>query len=358
MSIPSHAIDTFGRFGTLGLCLLCLNCGASDGDGKKSNRAGTGGAEAGGSASADGGESANGGQTSAGGQLSGSGGQSPGSGGQASGSGGQASGTGGLTSGTGGASTGDTVAIDGLRCGGGLDSMLQSPYTMIGGRQVFIDYPCGLAKGTPVTFIFLLHGTQSVEDGKHYIREYSKLGENAQKYNFIVATPKAIGSQWGNGDNGQDAPHLKAVGEWVYSTFKDLDIRQMWVGGHSWGAAYSLNFVCLPEYADKARGLLFMSGGANLPACADKLSIIATVGETDIVPGQPDQTAPATKHGCSARAERQMGQDKISEWPNCSKGWVAQDWLMLGKGHGFDPKDWPDADMTTAIAEAIHSTQP
>jgi pimeloyl-ACP methyl ester carboxylesterase len=223
---------------------------------------------------------------------------------------------------------------------------------------VFIDYPCGLPTGTPVTFIFNLHGTQSVEDGKHYIREYTKLGDNAQKYHFIVATPKAIGSQWGNGDGGKDAPHLAEVAKWVYSTFTGFDIRQMWVAGHSWGASYALNFVCLPEYADKARGLLFMSGGANLPACADRLSIIATVGETDIVPGQPDQTAPATKHGCSARSERTMGQDKISEWANCSKGWVAQDWLMLGKGHGFDPKDWPDTDMTTAIAEAIRSTQP
>jgi hypothetical protein len=53
-----------------------------------------------------------------------------------------------------------------------------------------------------------------------------------------------------------------------------------------------------------------------------------------------------------------MGQDKVSEWANCDKGWVHQDYLMLGKGHGFNPIDWPDADMTTAIAEAIHATQP
>lgn len=340
------------RFGVLGLCFCCLHCGAGDSDGKKPNPAGAAGASGGMQAVGSGGQS-----SSTGGQVSAAGGQTTGSGGQVPGSGGQAPGTGGNT-GTGGAAPGGGVAIAGLRCGGTFDDKLATPYTMIGGRQVFIDYPCGKPKGTPVTFIFNLHGTQSVEDGKHYIREYTKLGDNAQKYNFVVATPKAIGSQWGNGDGGKDAPHLAEVGKWVYSTFADFDIRQMWVTGHSWGAAYSLKFVCLPEYAGKARGLLFMSGGASLPACADQLSIIATVGETDIVPGQPDQTAPATKHGCGARSERTLGKDNISEWANCSKGWVHQDWLMLGKGHGFDPKDWPDTDMTTAIAEAIHATQP
>jgi poly(3-hydroxybutyrate) depolymerase len=250
------------------------------------------------------------------------------------------------------------VVIDGVRCGGMLDDKLASPYTMISSRKVFVDYPCDLEAGSPVTFVLNLHGTQSVEDGKHYIREYNKLGENAQKYNFVVATPIAIGSQWGNGDNGQDAPYLAATVDWVYSSFAGYDIKQMWVTGHSWGAAYSLSFVCKPEYEDKIRGLLFMSGGANLPACADRLSIIATVGETDIVPGQPEQTMIAAGHGCDARSERTMGQDNVSEWANCDRGWVHQDYLMLGKGHGFDPKDWPDADMTTAIAEAIHATQP
>jgi poly(3-hydroxybutyrate) depolymerase len=250
------------------------------------------------------------------------------------------------------------LVIDGLRCGGTLDDKLSSPYTMITDRKVFIDYPCDLEKGSPVTFVLNLHGTQSVEDGKHYIREYNKLGENAQKYNFVVATPNAIGSQWGNGDNGQDAPHLADVVEWVYSSFSGYDIKQMWVTGHSWGAAYSLSFVCKPEYEEKIRGLLFMSGGASLPACADRLSIIATVGETDIVPGQPDQSTIAAGHGCDARSERMMGQDNVSEWANCDRGWVHQDYLMLGKGHGFDPRDWPDTDMTTAIAEAIHATQP
>jgi hypothetical protein len=114
---------------------------------------------------------------------------------------------------------GGSVAIDGLRCGGGLDDTLQSPFIMITDRQVFVDYPCDLPKGTPVTFVLNLHGTQTVEDGKHYIREYNKLGVNAQEYHFVVATPKAIGSQWGNGDDGQDAPHLTDVVSWVYDNF-------------------------------------------------------------------------------------------------------------------------------------------
>jgi hypothetical protein len=250
------------------------------------------------------------------------------------------------------------VVIDSVRCGAMLDDNLASPFTMVDDRKVFVDYPCDLEAGSPVTFVLNLHGTQSVEDGKHYIREYNKLGENSQKYGFVVATPISIGSQWGRGDNGQDAPYLAHVVDWVYSSFSGYDINQMWVTGHSWGAAYSLEFVCKPEYEDKIRGLLFMSGGASLPMCADRLSIIATVGETDIVPGQPDQSTIAAAHGCDPRSERMMGQDKVSEWANCDRGWVHQDYLMLGKGHGFNPIDWPDADMTTAIAEAVHATQP
>lgn len=255
------------------------------------------------------------------------------------------------------AGTGPLV-IDGVKCGGALDDMLAPPYTLIMNRKVYIDYPCDLPKGTPVTFILNLHGTQDTESGKSYIRVYNRLGPNAQKYNFVVATPIAVTSQWGNGDNGQDAPYLAATVDWIYSSFSAFKIKQMWVTGHSWGAAYSLSYVCKPEYADRIRGLLFMSGGAGLPDCADRLSIIATVGETDIVPGQPDQSTIASGHGCAARSERKLGMDNVSEWASCSSGWVHQDWLMLGKGHGFVPTDWPDDDMVNSIAASIQATQP
>jgi hypothetical protein len=261
------------------------------------------------------------------------------------------------SNGTAGTSSGTGVSVPGVACGGVLDAKLLTPYATITDRMVFIDYPCDLPKGSPVTFVLNLHGTQD-GDGKKYIRFYNKLGQNAQKFSFVVATPIAITTQWGNGDNGQDAPHLKDVVKWVYDNFADYDIKQMWVTGHSWGAAYSLTFVCLPDWADKIRGLLFMSGGSSLPACADKLSIIATVGETDIVPGQPDQSAIAAKHGCDTKSERTLGMDNITEWANCSPGWVHRNYLMLGKGHGFVPQDWPDMAMTDEIAQSIHDTQP
>jgi hypothetical protein len=324
------------RFAVLGLCFFSLDCGSDKAASSGANHAsgGAGTTDAGGSGVSE----ATGG---AGATASGGGGATGASGSNASA----------------GASSGSSVAVDGVACGGVLDAKLLTPYATITNRMVFIDYPCDLPKGSPVTFVLNLHGTQD-GDGKKYIRFYNKLGQNAQKFSFVVATPIAITTQWGNGDNGQDAPHLKDVVNWVYEKFSDYDIKQMWVTGHSWGAAYSLGFVCLPEYTDKIRGLLFSSGGSSLPACADRLSIIATVGETDIVPGQPDQTAIAAKHGCAAKSERQLGMDNITEWADCSPGWVHRNYLMLGKGHGFVPQDWPDVAMTDEIAQSIHDTQP
>jgi predicted esterase len=300
------------RFAAVGFCLLSVHCGT---EGAASSGAKVGSGGAGGSS----GDVASGGADAA----------APGAG----------------------------VAIDGVACGGVLDDKLLTPYATITDRMVFIDYPCNLPKGSPVTFVLNLHGTQD-GDGKKYIRFYNKLGPNAQQFSFVVATPLAITTQWGNGDNGQDAPHLKDVVNWVYEKFADYDIKQMWVSGHSWGAAYALSFVCLPDYADKIRGLLFMSGGSSLPACADKLSIIATVGETDIVPGQPDQSGIASMHGCDAQSARTLGMDNITEWASCSPGWVHRNYLMLGKGHGFVPQDWPDMAMTDEIAQSVHDTQP
>jgi pimeloyl-ACP methyl ester carboxylesterase len=249
------------------------------------------------------------------------------------------------------------VEIPGVACGGVLDANVQTPFTQIGGRQVYIDYPCKKAKGTAVTFILNLHGTMQQETGRHYIRGYFPTYKFMDSHNLIVATPKSVVSQWGNGDGGRDEPHLMEVVNWMYTNFAGFDIRQMWVVGHSWGAMYARTFACKAEFTDKVHGVVLMSGGASMPACADRLAALGTVGETDIVKGELTQAAAASGHGCSAQQTMNLGNNVITHWPGCMKGWVHKDYLMLGKGHGFNPVDWPDDGMNADMVEAIVSTR-
>jgi hypothetical protein len=104
-------------------------------------------------------------------------------------------------------------------------------------------------------------------------------------------------------------------------------------------------------------GVVLMSGGAGMQACADRISVMATVGELDIVVGQPDQTATATAHGCEAQADHMVDNNVVTEWASCDPGWVHKNYFMNGKAHGFDPVDWPEEAMNDDMAAAILSTR-
>lgn len=250
------------------------------------------------------------------------------------------------------------VLVPGVACGSPLDSTTYlPPIVELGGRQVFIDYACGKPEGTPVTFILNLHGTMDLEEGKIYQRGYLPAYNYTASHDFVIATPKAITSQWGNGDGGQDLPHLLETIDWVYASFAAFDIQQMWVVGHSWGAMYARDFVCRAELADRISGVVLMSGGSGAPPCAERVSIIGTVGETDIVPGEVDQTAAAVGHGCGPATTFMIGNTSVTDFPSCSPGWVHRNYFMLGKGHGFDPADWPEQAMIDDLVDAIRSTR-
>jgi hypothetical protein len=290
--------------------------------------------------------------------MGGSGNTGAGGSGNAGAGGSGAAGSGG-TAGSGGAggSGGPNVDIPGVACGGVLDANVMTPFATIGGRQVFIDYPCKKPQRTAVTFILNLHGTFQQESGKHYIRGYFPTYKYLDTHNFIIATPKSVVSQWGNGDGGRDEPHLMEVVNWMYQTFSGFDIKQMWVVGHSWGAMYTRTFACKTEFQSKVKGVVLMSGGAGMPSCASRLAVMGTVGETDIVTGELTQAATAMGHGCGAQQVMNLGNNRVTQWPNCMPGWVHKNYFMLGKGHGFDPKDWPDDGMNKDMADAILSTR-
>lgn len=246
------------------------------------------------------------------------------------------------------------VAVSGVACGPNPSLFgLTTTNVQIGGRDVHVAYPCNKHKGAPVVFILNLHGTMADESLKLYQVAYFSANNLADSHNFITAAPKSVVSQWGNGDNGVDLPHIMAVIDWVYTTFADFDIRAMWVSGHSWGAMYSTDFACKPELADKIKGAVLESGSGIPPACSDRISVISTAAENDI--GPPiDQTTIAAAHGCGAAQVSMIGNNKETLWPDCQSGFVHASYFMLGKAHA----DYIDADVITRIGDLIKSVRP
>lgn len=239
------------------------------------------------------------------------------------------------------------IAIPNIACGPGRVLGLPQPNVMIGGRGVHVAYPCNKHKGAPATFILNLHGTMPTENIKLYQVGYFSAHNLVDSHNLIMVAPKAVGSQWGNGDNGADQPHLMEVIEWVYDTFKDFDIRAMWVGGHSWGSAYTARFGCSAELADKVKGLILMSGGGSA-TCQSKISLIISMAEGD---GRmpTDQSSLASSHGCMAAKKEMILMNDYTHWDECMPGYVHANYYMLGKQH----ETFMDADVVKSIADLV-----
>ena len=101
------------------------------------------------------------------------------------------------------------VTAGGTACGANPSLFgLTTANAMVGGREVHLAYPCNIHAGAPVTFILNLHGTMAAEELKGYQVAYFSINNHANTHNLIVASPKSVVSQWGNGDNGAD---LRAI---------------------------------------------------------------------------------------------------------------------------------------------------
>lgn len=215
---------------------------------------------------------------------------------------------------------------------------------MFEGRDMIVDYPCNKREGAPVTFILNLHGTTPVE--QHFYQwGYFSAWKHVATHNLVIVTPSSVVTQWGNGDMGVDEPYLLKTVDWVYATFgTKFDIRAMWVGGHSWGSAYTARFGCLEAIKDKVKGLILMSG-ARPPACASRVSILnsaANLGADGSVKpeGLLNQMANATAHGCDAQMMRALDMNNDETfWPGCDPGWAHANYLMKTKQHAtsMDP---------------------
>lgn len=237
------------------------------------------------------------------------------------------------------------VDIPGLKCGPLAGGFGATPQTVkITNRDVVIGYPCA-HEGAAVTFFLFLHGTLQEAQKVPFTMNAFAIHKLIDSHNVVMAVPKAIGTQWGNGDMGMDLPHLYEVIDWVYTTFgTKFNIRSMWSQGGSWGAAYLAQFACDAKLKDRLRGIQLIVGG-GCPACSTRLSCI--VGQQELQLGNnmmltPEQremyadqsnVAPyAKQHGCGMKTgPTDVGNVKYWVWPNCQPGWAHSYYMAPGQ---------------------------
>jgi hypothetical protein len=258
------------------------------------------------------------------------------------------------------------VEVPNLKCGALSGGFGASPQTVkITNRDVVIGYPCA-HEGAAVTFFLLLHGTVEEAQKVSFTMNAFAIHKLIDSHNVILAVPKAIGTQWGREDMGQDLPHLYEVIDWVYATFgTKFNIRSMWAQGGSWGAAYLSTFACDMKLKDRLRGIQLIVGG-GCPSCSSRLSCI--VGQQELEKGGGMAVSPemremfadqsnimpyATQHGCDAKMGPTMvGNTNYWVWPNCDKGWAHSYYMAPGQ-HA----DAWDAAAVLKMTEEMKSTE-
>ncbi len=260
------------------------------------------------------------------------------------------------------------VAIDGVPCGAPRAGFGQTPPSVkITNRDVVVAYPCA-HEGAAVTFFLFIHGTLQEAQKVGFTMSAFPIHNFVDSHNVIVVVPKAVGTQWGNGDNGADAPHLAETVDWVYNTFgSKFSIRSMWASGGSWGAAYlGSTFACDPKYQDRLRGVRMVVGG-GCPRCSSRLACIVAQQELEIGGGMPlsDEQKEmftmraniepyAMMHGCDAKmGPMNLGPVRAWTWPNCDPGWAHS--YYLGPGQHADP--WNDPMAMMHMVQEIKSIE-
>lgn len=263
-------------------------------------------------------------------------------------------------------------------------------------RTYFLDYPCDLEPGEPVTFVLSLHGGGSYGNWQ---RHYFPLLDQVDSHRLVVATPNSPTRVWTEGDD----EYLKNIVRFVVSQIGAENIRAFWLAGHSQGGMTSNRILREDFFARRVDGWISLSGGrlggnpgraegfgpppspatdsaevrgraeqmrrmfqraAELLATppAGDLSFIYTTGERELdAAGVPATSMLAQRYGCGPRAGPDTVRDtragyvydgsrqdppnpawggppgpglaKVYTYPDCRDGRVLADVVRLGKGH-------------------------
>lgn len=266
----------------------------------------------------------------------------------------------------------------------------------ITGRSFFLDYPCDLQPGEPVTFILNLHGAGSIGNWQ---RHYFPAMDYKEQYRLVIATPTADGSaSMGSGPGvrmwmpDKDDAFLQNVTNEVIAAVGPQNIKSFWLAGHSQGGITSRRLVCTDFFVNKVDGMLSLSGGrigqapivprfgppsadGTPPAARDRsgatevlpscdISHIFAIGEHEIVE-LPTSSPWADKYNCEDRSLTEVvdtkagwvfdsgragypvwgmaarpGTAQIYQYPDCNDGRVVADVVRIDKGHteGLEPE--------------------
>jgi poly(3-hydroxybutyrate) depolymerase len=259
-------------------------------------------------------------------------------------------------------------------------------------RTYFLDYPCDLKKGEPVTFVLSLHGGGSYANWQ---RHYFPILDFVDKYRLVVATPSSPTRAWSDADD----VYLQNIVLSVVDQIGPANIKAFWLAGHSQGGMTSNRLVRTDFFKTRVDGWISLSGGrlggqpgraasfgppraAGTPAPAGMaaamaalrelpdadFSFIYTTGEREIdAQGVPAESEWAKKYGCGGRQSageivdtkagyvydgtRQNppnpawgllpgpGTAQVMTYPSCRDGRIVADIVRLAKGHteGLEP---------------------
>src|SRR4051794_10799833 len=93
-------------------------------------------------------------------------------------------------------------------------------------RTFFLDYPCDLKKGEPVTFVLSLHGGGSYGN---WVRHYFPLLDYVTQYRLVVATPNSPTHVWSEADD----VYLQNIVSFVTEQIGRPNMKAFWLAGHS-----------------------------------------------------------------------------------------------------------------------------
>jgi pimeloyl-ACP methyl ester carboxylesterase len=262
-------------------------------------------------------------------------------------------------------------------------------------RTYFLDYPCDLQPGEPVTFILSLHGGGSYGNWQ---RHYFPLLDYKDKYRLVIATPNSPTRVWTEADDA----YLQNIVEFVVGQLGKQNIKAFWLAGHSQGGLTSNRILRSDFFKGKVDGWLSLSGGrlggnpgrsttfAPTPSAAGPtinpgmmaaaaallrelpavdFSFIYETGQREVDDkGVPDTSDWAKKYACGARGPAQEivdtrggyvydsgrlnqlrpgwgllpapGKAQMFVFPGCKDSRVVADVVRLDKGHteGLEPK--------------------
>jgi pimeloyl-ACP methyl ester carboxylesterase len=277
-------------------------------------------------------------------------------------------------------------------------------------RTYFLDYPCDLKQGEPVTFVLSLHGAGSIGNWQ---RHYFPLLDFKDAYRLVVATPNSPTRAWSDVDDA----YLQNIVESIVEQIGTANIKAVWLVGHSQGGLTSNRLLRTDFFKDRVDGWVSLSGGRlggspgrgsfgaiggtppaggargtaggvtaaaaalrELPAAS--FSFIFATGEREMDEhGLPESSAWAAKFTCGPRTKGQEivdtkagyiydtsrqnppnpawglvarpGKAQVYVYPNCADGRVVADVVRYEKGHteGLEPN------VTEAIVKLMASAK-